>query len=103
MGESVHAQTESGAPQGERSFVFLDPFDSPAYAASQLLEAALKRGIRTIVYTQSRKMTELISMWTSAKLGDLQNKLTAYRAGFLPEERREIEAKLSSGALLGVV
>ena len=101
--QPVHCVTASGAPQGDKTFVFFDPHDSPAYAASQLLEAALKRGLRTIVYTQSRKMTELISMWTSAKLGDLRDKLTAYRAGFLPGERREIESKLSSGELLGVV
>jgi DEAD/DEAH box helicase domain-containing protein len=103
LGQSARALTLSGAPQGERSFVFLDPYDSPAYTASQLLEAALKRGLRTIVYTQSRKMTELVSMWTSARLGELRGKLAAYRAGFLPEERREIEGKLASGELLGVV
>ncbi len=103
LGQPARVLTESGAPQGKRSFVFLDPYDSPAYAASQLLEAALKRGLRTIVYTQSRKITELVSMWTAAKLGDLRDKLTAYRAGFLPEERREIEGKLASGELLGVV
>lgn len=99
----VRCITNSGAPQGDKLFVFFDPYDTPAHAASQLLEAALKRKLRTIVYTQSRKMTELISLRTSAKLGDLKDRLTAYRAGFLPEERREIEARLSSGALLGVV
>jgi DEAD/DEAH box helicase domain-containing protein len=103
VGQQVHCVTDSGAPQGDKSFVFFDPADSPAHAASQLLEAALKRGLRAIVYTQSRKMTELVSLYTSAKLGDLRGKLTAYRAGFLPGERREIEAKLSSGELLGVV
>ena len=95
--------TEGGAPRGGRHFVFVDPLDSAAFTASQLLEAALKRGLRTIVYTQSRKMTELVSVWTAARLDDQRDKLTAYRAGFLPEERREIEAKLASGELLGVV
>lgn len=103
LGIEAQVITETGAPQGARHFVFFDPLDSGSFAASQLLEAALKRGLRTIVYTQSRKMTELVSLWTQARLGPLRDKLTAYRAGFLPEERREIEARLASGELLGVV
>ncbi len=94
---------ESGAPQPEKQMVFLNPWDSAAYTASQLLEAAIKRGLRTIVYTQSRKMTELINIWTSPRLGKLASKLSSYRAGFLPEERREIEGMLFSGKLLGVI
>jgi len=103
IGRPVHSITESGAPQGARRFIFLDPQQGAAYAASQLLEAALKRGLRTIVYSQSRKITELISMWTAGRLGPLREKLAAYRAGFLPEDRRKIEAKLADGSLLGVV
>ncbi len=48
-------------------------------------------------------MTELINLWTAPRLGDLAAKLSAYRAGFLPEERREIERMLFSGQLLGVI
>ncbi len=103
LGCPVKVVTKSGAPQGKRIFAMMDPYDGPAFAASQLLEAALKRKLRTIVYTQSRKITELVSMWTSAKMGEDKDKLTAYRAGFLPEDRRDIEAKLTSGELLGVV
>ncbi len=103
LGREVAVVTEGGAPRGGRHFIFVDPLDSAAFTVSQLLEAALKRGLRTIVYTQSRKMTELVSVWTAARLDDQRDKLTAYRAGFLPEERREIEARLSSGELLGVV
>lgn len=93
----------SGAPQNAKHFLFLNPWDSPAYTASQLLEAALKRGLRTIVYTQSRKMTELIALWTRPRLGPLAQKLSSYRAGFLPEERRKIEGRLADGSLLGVI
>lgn len=103
LNRPVEVITESGAPRAERNMLFLNPWDSPVYAASQLLEAAIKRGLRTIVYTQSRKMTELINMWTAPRLGNLATKLSAYRAGFLPEERREIEGMLFSGTLLGVI
>jgi DEAD/DEAH box helicase domain-containing protein len=95
--------TESGAPAGARHMVFLNPEDSPAGAAIQLLQAALSRGLKTIVYAQSRRMTELIALWASEKSGQYRDKISAYRAGFLPEERREIEARMSSGELLAVI
>lgn len=103
LNREVAVVSESGAPRGTRHFVFIDPLQSAAHAACQLLEAALKRGLRTIVYTQARKMTELIFIWTRDRLGHLRDKLTSYRAGFLPEERRQIEARLTSGELLGVI
>lgn len=99
----VKVVNESGAATAEKHFLFLNPWDSAATTASQLLEAAMKRGLRTIVYTKSRKMTELINLWTGPRLGSLANKLSSYRAGFLPEERRDIEQKLNKGELLGVV
>ncbi|MFW2367184.1 MAG: DEAD/DEAH box helicase [Desulforhopalus sp.] len=103
LGKPVEVFSQSGAPQAEKNVLFLNPWDSAPYAAGQLLEAAIKRGLRTIVYTQSRKMTELINIWTAPRLGELAKKLSAYRAGFLPEERREIERRLFSGELLGVI
>ena len=103
LGRETRVITESGAPTGGKHFVFFNPHDSAPYAASQMLEAALKRGMRTIVYTQSRKLTELISVWTGSRLGPLRKKLTSYRAGYLAEERRLIESRLNSGELLGVV
>ncbi|MFP4400055.1 MAG: DEAD/DEAH box helicase [Desulfonatronovibrio sp.] len=96
--------TSSGAPQGRKHFLLIDPsLHGAAGAAINLLHRALKHGLRTIVYTQSRKMTELIAMWCAEKSGPFKNRISAYRAGFLPEQRREIEADLSSGRLLAVV
>ena len=103
IGREISVITETGAPRSERHILFLNPWDSAASTACQLLEAAMKRGLRTIVYTQSRKMTELITVWTRPRLGHLADKLNSYRAGFLPEERRGIERRLSSGELLGVI
>lgn len=103
VGRAPEVITASGAPTASRHFVLFDPWDGAAWAASQLLEAALKRGLRAIVYSQSRKITELVALWTQQRLGPLQDKLAAYRAGFLPEERRHIETQLASGELLGVV
>lgn len=98
------AVTESGSPQGKRHLILVDPEGAgAAQTAVQLLLAALKRELRTIVYTQSRKMTELVSLWAKQRAGRRSDKISAYRAGFLPEERRLIEARLSSGELFSVI
>ncbi len=103
---SIPVIRESGAPTGKRHIVFMDPEDSPATAAIALLKAALARQLRTIVYCRSRRMTELIAIWAADKTGGaggLAGKISAYRAGFLPEERRDIEARMNSGELLAVI
>ncbi|MEW5774119.1 MAG: DEAD/DEAH box helicase [Thermodesulfobacteriota bacterium] len=106
-GLSVTGVSENGAPAGERHVLFLNPAltmaAGPSAVAIQLLKAALARELRTIVYCQSRKMTELISLWASEKAGEYKHRISAYRAGFLPEERRDIEARMASGDLLAVV
>ncbi len=89
----------SGAPLGKKHIVLVNPEESPASYAISLIKSALKRNLRTIVYCRSRKMTELISMWASEKNNQYRHKINAYRAGFLPEERREIEEKMSNGTL----
>jgi DEAD/DEAH box helicase domain-containing protein len=94
---------ESGAPQGRRHYIFLNPLENPASAAIKLLKSALRRELRTIVYCQSRRMTELISLWASEQSGPLAGRISAYRAGFLPEERRDIERRMTSGELLAVI
>lgn len=102
-GRAAKVVAESGAPVASKQVLLMNPWDSPGYTASQLLEAAVKRGLRTIVYTKSRRMTELISTWTKPKIGELHHQVSAYRAGFLPEERRAIEHDLSTGRLIGVI
>ncbi len=101
-GLDVVSVNSNGAPSSGKHFLMLNPPDGASQSAISLLHAALARGLRTIVYTQSRKMTELIALWAAQKSG-FGDKVSAYRAGFLPEERRDIEAKMSNGELLAVV
>jgi len=103
IGRPVTTESRSGAPRGKRHLVFLNPAASPSNSAIMLLKAALYRGLRTIVYTQSRKMAELISVWAGSQSGQFAGKIAAYRAGFLPGQRREIERKLVSGELMAVI
>ena len=100
----------NGAPQAKRHFVFLRPKDGPAtgggHAAStaaRLILLAAKAGLKTIAFTQSRKLTELVHMSVLQADRKLERKVSSYRAGFLPEERRIIEQKLASGALSAVI
>ncbi len=97
----------SGAPQAKRHFVFLRPAESrighSAGMAARLIVQAAKAGLKTIAFTQSRKLTELVHMSVIEIDRSLRNKVSSYRAGFLPEERRVIEQKLSSGTLCAVI
>ncbi len=100
---NVESIDQNSAPRGRRHLVFLNPTLGPARTAILLLKYALAGGLRTIVYTQSRKLTELISIWAGNESSTLASKISAYRAGLLPQERREIEARLVSGELLAVI
>ncbi|MCG2814046.1 MAG: DEAD/DEAH box helicase, partial [Thermodesulfovibrionales bacterium] len=96
--------TESGAPQAGRHFMFINPLlESPYTEATALFIKCLEAGLKTIVFTKARKITELIYKWTVDRAPQFAEKISPYRAGFLPKERRQIEQKLFSGELLGVV
>lgn len=106
---------EDGAPRGPRRFVLWNPplverarmsRRSPYVEASGLLAALVRRGIRTIVFTKARKITELVYRYAVEALADapdLAARISPYRAGYLPEQRREIERRLFRGDLAGVI
>lgn len=102
-GLDVALVDKSTAPTGKKQVVLMKGMAGAAKTAVDLVHAAMHRRLRTIVYTQSRKITELIAIWSSERVRSLCDKISAYRAGFLPDERREIEQRLSSGDLLTVV
>ncbi|MEW6388013.1 MAG: DEAD/DEAH box helicase [Thermodesulfobacteriota bacterium] len=102
-GLEVEIITESGAPQSGQHFLFLNPPAGAATTASQILAQAVRRNLATICFTQGRKITELIHLWAQRLAPELRRYLSSYRAGFLPEERREIEAALASGKMRGVI
>ncbi len=94
---------EDGSPSAGKHFLLINPDISANILASRLFISSIKAGFRTIVFTQSRRITELIHIWAIQIAPELKQKISSYRAGFLPEERREIEKRLSSGDLFGVV
>ena len=94
---------QSGAPQAGKHFIFINPVESPYTETTRLFTKCLDAGLRTIVFTKARKITELIYSWTINHAPELEGRVSPYRAGFLPKERREIEQRLFSGELLGVI
>jgi len=102
-GLTCEAVTASGAPSAGKHFVFINPEASAAVTAARIFVRAIQDGLRTIAFTQSRRLTELMHRWALQMAPNYAEKLSSYRAGFLPSERREIEKKLNSGELLGVI
>jgi DEAD/DEAH box helicase domain-containing protein len=71
--------------------------------ASRLLAQLASRGLRTICFAKSRKAAELIHRFARERVdGATASRLAPYRAGYTPEQRREIERRLVEGELLGV-
>ncbi|RJP75117.1 MAG: DEAD/DEAH box helicase [Candidatus Zixiibacteriota bacterium] len=93
----------SGAPASGRHFLLLNPTESPFTLITRLLPEIVGRGYKVIAFTKSRKATELLHRWTLKDHPELESRLSSYRAGFLPEERRDIERRLHSDELSGVI
>ena len=76
---------------------------SPLGDAARLLFQLTSRGLRTICFAKSRKAAELIHRFASERVDTATaSRLTPYRAGYTPEQRRDIERRLVEGELLGV-
>jgi DEAD/DEAH box helicase domain-containing protein len=103
IGEELEVVRSVGAPRSGQHFLFLNPEASANFSAAKLFVNCIRNGFRTIAFTQSRKVTELMHVWISQLSPDLAEKISSYRAGFMPEERRQIEKKLTRGDLLGVI
>lgn len=102
--------TASGAPQGRRHIVMWDPTLGATHTAStrrdtvEVASSLIAAGLRTLVFCRSRRSTELIAADLRSRCDDrASERIRAYRSGYLPHERREIEAALLAGSLDAVV
>jgi len=114
-GKDFEVVSDDGAPRGNKSFVFWNPpFIDKANAirrsthqeTKDILTLNLLKNLQTLCFTTSRQMAELITRWTKEELtrrSKSPNIVTAYRAGYLPQERRDIENRLKNKTLIGVV
>jgi DEAD/DEAH box helicase domain-containing protein len=103
IGRPFAVVDRSGAPRAPKYLMFLNPRTSPYTAATNLLAWALDEGFRTISFTKARKITELLHSWLLQMAPRYRERVSAYRSGYLPEERREIERRLFEGSLHGVI
>ncbi len=105
-----------GSPHGGKEFVFWEPpiIDkakstrrSANSEATNLFTELVSQSIRTLTFARTRRLTELIYTYSRDRLVEvnplLAKRIKAYRAGYLPRERRQIERELFGGQLLGVV
>ena len=124
-GRPMEPVTNDGAPRGPKRFVLWNPppLDgaargqadqwrtggdrrSPIGEAVNLMTSLVTEGIQTIAFVRTRLASELIFRSCRDRLRGVSRKLAnaihAYRGGYLPEERREIEARLVAREILGV-
>ncbi len=107
--------SESGAPRGEKFFLFVNPPVVNAqlgirrsYLAEtrRLASEFLKRKLQTIVFAQSRLATEILTTYLKDDFGGppgTADQIRGYRGGYLPQRRREIEKGLREGSVRAVV
>ena len=114
-GRPLRVIDDDGAPRGPRIFALWNPpvIDrakmtrrSPYTEAGWLLADLIRGDVRTIAFTKARKVTELVHRYAAEALREtpeLAARISPYRAGYLPEQRRAIERRLFGGDLVGVV
>ncbi|MBI2859129.1 MAG: DEAD/DEAH box helicase [Chloroflexi bacterium] len=105
---------QDGSPHGSKYFLFWNApvigksNDARASAngeATALLVHLIRNNIRTMVFTRTRRITELIYLYARRDLASshLADRISPYRAGYTAEDRRSIERRLFNGSLLGVI
>ena len=113
--EPVALVMQNGAPRGQRHMVFINPpvtderlgLRRPAlHQARDLAGMLLQAGVQTVVFVRSRRAVErlILALRRDARRRGFQpESIRGYRAGYLPHERRAIEAGLRSGEVRLVV
>jgi DEAD/DEAH box helicase domain-containing protein len=117
VGEPFRLVDSDGAPRAPRRIGMWNPpvIDKRSMTrrsvlseAAELLADLVGEGMRTICFLRSRRGIELIQRFTRMRLEELgrpqlAERIAPYRAGYTPQQRREIEARLAAGDLLAVV
>ncbi len=113
--EPVQLIDKNGAPSGKKHFVLYNPpvinkelgiRRSVVTEVRQLASHLLSARVQFIVFARSRIRVEILTKYikeAAKKLHIATNKISGYRGGYLPLERRSIEKGLKNGEILSVV
>ena len=112
-GLDVGEVLDDGSPRGPMTMgIWQPPFTdvdegirrSLLRESGDLLASFVGAEVQTLVFAKSRKAAELVATFARERLGDVEvaDRIRSYRAGYLAEERRELERQLRDGDLLGV-
>jgi len=115
--DDVALVDRDGAPRARRQIAMWNPpvvdealqtRRSTLAEAAEMVAELVRGGARTICFIKSRKAVELVARLVRDELsqgGDpsLADRVAPYRAGYTPQQRHELEARLTSGDLLAVV
>ncbi|WP_433682063.1 DEAD/DEAH box helicase [Nocardia sp. CA-119907] len=119
IGAPCVAVTEDGSPRGARTIALWEPpllttltgengapvRRSATSEAARIMADLMVEGARTLAFVRSRRAAELTAIearrWLAEVDPALSERVAAYRAGYLAEDRRALEAALSDGSLLG--
>lgn len=105
---------QDGSEAGERIFaIWVPPVDeisgehlSAHQESKHVFLAHMRQGLRTLMFTTSRKMAELQARWAKGQVETfdptLVERISSYRAGLSPTDRRDIEEGLKAGQIVGV-
>ena len=104
---------EDGSPGARRQIAMWNPpvvdealqlRRSALSEAAELVAELVREGARTICFIKSRKAVELVARIVREQLGpELEDRVAPYRAGYTSQQRRELEARLTSGELMAVI
>jgi DEAD/DEAH box helicase domain-containing protein len=114
--EDVALVDDDGSPTPRRQIAMWNPpFTDEALGArrsalgeaAELLARLVRDGARCICFMKSRKGVELLARMVTEDLQrtdtDLAERVAPYRAGYTPQQRRELEARLMNGELRAVI
>ncbi len=114
LGRSAVVNDENGAPRGRKHLIFYNPpvvnaelgiRRSVIKEAARLARPFLETGVQVILFGRSRVRVELLLTYLKDSMRSLKrsaDRVRAYRGGYLPRERREIERGLREGEILAV-
>ncbi|EYE87367.1 DEAD/DEAH box helicase [Fervidicella metallireducens AeB] len=120
-GEKFSHISKDGSPGTEKKiYIWQPPYvrdteyrKTPEEEVSEFIPELIQNGVRFITFCKSRREVEVVLKEARDRLSnieglptlgrDLTDKISGYRGGYTPKERKDIETKLAKGLINGVI